>query len=304
MGAAASFLRRGAGARAAGVGRVLFIDVQHGLANRLRAIASAVVIARRTGLRPVVIWVPDHHCEAPVSALLDLDLPVIEDRAVADRLRAACVRDYNYMEIEPGSDFGAAVLDGPLPDAGDVYVRSAYTLVSPHTDAAAEAAVLRALRPRPAVRALLDSVPHPSDLAAHVRMGTGPAFDAMPWESPANWPAERHRELTEWREKSHVDRFIARIDRHLAEAPQATLFVAADLENTYDSLQDRYGARLRRLPRPDYDRSARQVQYALADLMLLAAAPLFLASHWSAFSDVAQRIARPGRRIERSGIDF
>lgn len=83
-----------------------------------------------------------------------------------------------------------------------------------------------------------------------------------------------------------------------------TIFVAADLAGTYDTLTECYGARIRFQPRNLYDRSAQQMQSALADMILLTAAPLFLASGWSSFSDVAQRLAKPGRRPEQSGVDF
>ena len=82
----------------------LFIDLQHGLANRLRALASAAVIAQKTGRELVVIWRPDAHCEARAGDLLQLPWPVIETDA-ADTLRARAAREYNYMEIEPGAVF-------------------------------------------------------------------------------------------------------------------------------------------------------------------------------------------------------
>jgi hypothetical protein len=280
----------------------LFIDLQHGLANRLRALASAAVLARRTGRRLVVIWRPDHHCQARIGDLLHPPAPVIEDDATADLLRARSGRVYNYMEVEDGAAFGAPI--DPVGVPGDVYIRSAYTLVGPHQDEAAETRFLRSLRPSSTVLDLVRQVPGASDIAVHVRMATGPDFDHLSYEAPANWPPERHRELTEWRRKSDVSRFVARLDRFLAGTDAGSVFVAADQPATYSALIDRYGARVRHLPRDVYDRSPRQLQYALADMILLTAAPMFLASTWSSFSDVAQRIARPGRRFERSGIDF
>ncbi|TGD63284.1 hypothetical protein EYC08_13375 [Tabrizicola sp. WMC-M-20] len=279
----------------------LFIDAQHGLCNRLRAMASAAVIARATGRQLVVVWHPDHHCQARLADLLDYPGPVIEDDS-ADRFRARATRVYNYMEIEPGSAYGAAVLGGADP-GGDVYIRSAYSLTSHLTSMAQEQLFLRRLVPSQPVWDLVQSVPHPSDVAAHIRMATGPDFEHLSFESSANWPAERHRELTEWRQKSDVSRFVDRLSRAFDQGARHA-FVAADLAATYSALSDRFGTRLRFLPRDSYDRSARQLQYALADLMLLTTAPLLLASHWSSFSDVAQRLSRPFHRVERSGIDF
>lgn len=283
----------------------LYIDAQHGLSNRLRAVASAAGIAARTGRRLVVLWRPDHHCQARIGDVLSYDGPVAEDAAAAQEFQARSAVIYNYMEIEEGSAFQAPILPEGADHAGrDIYVRSAYVLNSRYADAAVERRFLRQLRPAPEVLDLVERVPHPSAIAAHIRMATGAAYDHLSFEGPENWPAERHAELAEWRSKSDMSRFIARLDALIAEGQGDTIFLAADLPETYAALADRYGARLRYLPRGRYDRSARQVQYAMADLILLTAAPHFLASTWSAFSDLARVLGRRGRRIEQSGQDF
>ena len=282
----------------------LFVDVQHGLCNRLRALASAAVIAERTGRALVTLWRPDHHCEARLSDLLDYDGIVLED-ATADALRREGDLSYNYMEIEPGSCFQAPILEEAGAAAGrNVFIRSAYPLVSPHRDADAERIFLRGLRPAEPVRELIARVRHPNDVAAHIRMGTGARFDHLSYESPANWPAQRHRELVEWRERSHVDRFTARLDRLVQEGQAETIFLAADLPETYDAVLERYGERVAVLPRDLFDRSAAQVQHALADLLLLTSATRLLASTYSSFSDLARILSNPARPCERSGHDF
>lgn len=282
----------------------LFLDAQHGLCNRLRAMASGAAVARATGRELVVIWRPDAHCEARLCDLVDYDGPVIETE-IADRLRARSGLFYNYMEIEAGSHHEGPILAGQ--DAawtGDVYIRSAYPLKGPHEDFAAEQRFLRALRPASAVLALMEGLPRIYDIAVHIRMAGGKAYENLAFESPANWPEHRHRELAEWRGKSHSDRFVARLDALVAQGRGETIFVAADLAQTYDTLSRRYGPRLHWLKRDLYDRSPRQLQYALADLLLLTAGRHFLGSPWSSFTDVAQRLASPFRPFEVSGIDF
>lgn len=263
--------------------------------------ASAAAIAEATGRELVVIWRPDAHCEARISDLLDYPGPVLEDDS-ADVFRDRAAQSYNYMEIEPGSCHGAPIL-GAGDAGGDVFIRSAYSLESPFATMVREQAFLRALIPSQAVLDHIARVPHPSDIAVHIRVGTGPDFEHLPYESARNWPPERHRELVEWRRKSDVSRFVSRLETLFAKGAQ-TAFVAADLAATYTALQDHFGSRIRFLPRDSFDRSPRQLQYALADLMLLTAAPVMLASHWSSFSDVAQRLARQFRPVEKSGIDF
>jgi hypothetical protein len=154
------------------------------------------------------------------------------------------------------------------------------------------------------VQDLVNSVRHPSRVAAHVRMATGKAFDHLSYEGPGNWPEARHRELAQWRRTSSADRFIARLDALVGQGRAETIFLAADLPETYARFAARYGDRLRVLARDRFDRSAAQLHHALADLILLSAADLFLASTWSSFSDLAQWLARPGRAVEQSGEDF
>lgn len=280
----------------------LFIDLQHGLCNRLRALISAQAIAERTGRELVVIWRLDDHCQARIGDLLSHDYVVIEEDQVADRLRALAARVYNYMEIEPGSNFQEPIELAGI--SGDVYIRSAYTLVSSHSSRGAEDRILRALRPVEAVLEIAGRVAGRAPLAAHIRVATGPAFDHLAFEAPHNWPAHRHEELIRWRKESDVGRFIARLDQLIAEDRAERVFIAADRPESYEVLQERYGARLSMLERDLYDRSALQMQYALADLIHLASARYFLGSTWSSFSDVAQRIAPASRKAEFSGVDF
>lgn len=282
----------------------LFIDVQHGLCNRLRAMASAAAIAERSGRELVVIWVPDHHCDCSLSDVLLYGGPVISNPELANLCRKQSKQFYTYMEIEENATFQQPILS--YDTGGDVYIRSAYTLTSPYADVGFEDAFLRALCPSAAVMEFVDLVPHPSSMAMHIRMGTGPGFDHLSYEAPDNWPPERHAELSHWRSKSHMRHFMARLDSLLSaeEEKIESVFVAADLPDVYTAFTERYGSRIRFLPRRVFDRSAEQIQYAMADLMLLTAADLFLASSWSSFSDLAQRFARPGRRVEKSGVDF
>ncbi|MCC5969244.1 MAG: hypothetical protein JJU15_04795 [Pararhodobacter sp.] len=282
----------------------LFIDVQHGLCNRLRAMASAASLAQATDRELVVIWRPDHHCEARIGDLLHYNGPVIETDA-ADLFRARSGLVYNYMEIEPGAQFNAPVLAGAEGEARtDAYIRSAYPLHSPHKNYNAEQAFLRGLRPADAVLDIIGGFSPPFDVSVHIRMATGAAVEHLSFESADNWPEHRHRELAEWRQKSNRAVFIRRLDTLIAEGAADSIFLAADLPETYTELAERYGPRLTWLERDLYDRSPRQLQYALADLLLLSAGRRFLGSPWSSFSDVAQRLARYTRPNETSSIDF
>ena len=309
----------------------LFIDARHGLGNRLRAIASAAVIARRTDRELVIVWEPDDHCACRFGALFRHDGAVIET-AFPRLVALAGGTVYNYMAIEPGAqkdapilpdegapilgdegapilgDRGAPILGDAPPgrggSRGDVYVRSAYPLVSPHVVPREVRAWLQALQPVPEVRDLVRSVRHPNQVAAHVRMASGPGYEHLSYESPANWPAEDHARLVAWRQRSHARHFMARLDALVAEGQAESIFLAADLPETYEAFRDRYGARLSWLPRDRHDRSSEQIRHALADMLLLGLAERILGSTWSSFTDMARLLSRRVAVAEMSGRDF
>lgn len=278
----------------------LFVDAQHGLGNRLRAIASGAAVARAEGRELVIVWRPDAHCDCRFEDLFDYDGEVREsDDPNAAAARGAAV--FNYMEIEPG-----AQKDRPVEAAlnREIYFRSAFVMNHPAALWSAENAFLQSLRPAPEVLDLVNSVRAPNDVAMHVRMASGPKFETLPWESPENWSARSHKLIAEHREKSHVSRFEARLDALIKAGRADTLFVAADLPEIYERLAKRYGGRAAWLPRTVNDRSRRQLRYALADALLLGRSRLLLGSTWSSFTELAMRLAPLEVPVEMSGTDF
>jgi len=278
----------------------LFVDTQHGLGNRLRAMASAAAIAAQDGREMVVVWQPDHHCEGRLSDLFDYEGALIEERFL-DRAGAEGMAVYNYMEAEAGAAKDALI--GAEPGR-DIYARTAYPLNSPLTDWAAENAFLKRLPVTEAVRDLQAGPRAGNMLGLHVRMEGAPGSDHNSYDRVENWTPEGQEKLHYWRSQCHFSRFMARLDVLIAEGAAETVFLAADPATTYEAFQQRYGARIARLARPDYDRSARQIQYALADVLLLADCRRMLGSGWSSFSELALRLSSNFARFEISGKDF
>lgn len=278
----------------------LFIDAQHGLGNRLRAIASAAAIAKETDRELVIVWQPDAHCEGRFGDLYRYQGAVIEESFVSDASRDGC-KVYNYMEVEPDAAKGR-VLD--MDWKGDIYARSAYVLNAPPSRWETENYFLNGLRPVEEVQALVGSVRKPNDVSVHVRMVGGAEYEHLEYEALDNWTKEGHEEIKYWREKSHFSHFIKRLDRLVAEGGAERIFLAADKQETYDVFLETFGSRVAYLPRELYDRSAEQLQYALADAMLLGTAPLLLGSGWSSFSELAMRLSPSPMKIEMSGKDF
>lgn len=278
----------------------LFIDTQHGLGNRLRAIGSAATIAQATGREMVVVWQPDHHCEARLTDLFDYDGPVIEESFLSDAARGGA-HVYNYMEIEEGG-----VKDAPidLTWAGDVYARSAFVLHSPASTWDGQNTFLRGLVPAPHVRDLIASVRAPNDVSVHVRMVGGAKDAHLSYESGDEWNDEDQAKIGYWREKCHFSAFLKRVESLRADGQADRIFVAADSPEAYRAFTDTFGARVAFLERELYDRSPDQLAYALADAILLGRAPRLLGSTWSSFTELALRLAPHPPVHEMSGKDF
>lgn len=278
----------------------LFIDAQHGLGNRLRALGSAGAIARATGRELVVVWEPDHHCEGRLSDLFNYDGAVIEESFLNDaRKRGDTV--LNYMEIEDDAVKGAPLA---LQGGRDAYARSAYVLMHPDSHWDSENAFLRELVPAEPVRRLIASVPEHRDIGLHIRMEGAPGTDTNSYDRRENWTAEGHAEIHHWRSASHYSNFLRRLDPLLAEQPQLKLFLAADLPETYEAMRSVLGNRVTMLERGLYDRSTEQLHYALADMLCLARCQRFFGSHWSSFSELAIRLSGDIIAHEMSGVDF
>jgi hypothetical protein len=276
----------------------LYIHVQHGLGNRLRAMASAMAIAQASGRELIIIWTPDHHCDCHLSDLFDYPGTVLADSAKADL--SQCDR-YTYMELEPGAckDQHIALVPGR-----DLYIRSAYVINNEHSNWEAENRMLRSLEPAEAVKRLVAAAKSEGRLGVHVRMEGMPGTDTNSYDAPDNWLPESHQQLNQWRGKSHYSRFMARIDQLITEQPDLKLFLAADMPVTYQVFAEKYGDRLSYLPRTRFDRSSEQMRYALADAISLSHCHALLGSTWSSFSELAQRLSMTLGRIEMSGTDF
>ena len=133
----------------------IVVHVQHGLSNRLRALASTIAIAAELKLALKLVWIPDQHCRAAFSDLFllpqdvegyrrDSNNPMLD---ALERVRPHHVWEhepavwsfpsqlllpsrfvhYNYMTPEPGAERDKPIAKLGRKKAG-IYARSAYRL--------------------------------------------------------------------------------------------------------------------------------------------------------------------------------
>jgi hypothetical protein len=277
----------------------LFIDLHHGLGNRMRALASGLAIASYTARQPVIIWQPDPHCEARFSDLFENDLPVIETR-FHEAATAMGMDHITYLEDQNGALPHDTALH--LNDGRDAYVASACRMPFAQIDWAAETAALASLRPTREIFALLHPLPARFEIGLHIRGH----LSEDPCDAATNWSAQSHARISQARQNSAPARFIPRLEVALRQMDEEVrLFLAADHPDSYEALFAAYGRdRFFTVPRQHYDRSTQAIQSALADMLALSRARLMLGSDWSSFSECAHRLASPSQRYEQAGRDF
>lgn len=277
----------------------IYIDAQHGLGNRLRAIASGAAIAEKSGRELVVVWEPDHHCEAGMLDLFKYEGALIE-KTFVDELSDE-TDFYNYMEAEPNSDKDAKVT---LNESKNLYVRTSCVVNNVLSDWCSENLFLKKLQPVDVINDMVAPFDLDNHIAVHIRMEGAEGLDDHSYERPDNWSVDGLNSLRHWRSKSHYTNFIKRIDRLLDENADANFFLATDRSETYEIFKKVYGERLSLLERSAYDRSIEQIQSALADAILLSKCARLIGSTWSSFTEIAMRLTKGYSSIEMSGKDF
>lgn len=277
-------------------GKWLYLDLRHGLGNRLRALGSGLAYADIHAMRAVIVWQADAHCAAEFGDLFEDPLPVIGASCAqaAGHMGLTCL---SYMEDD------AAPLPKDHPPqmaAGDcgLYIASAYAL--PDVPWAAANAALRGLTPSMEVRAMIANLPARFDIGLHIRSTLSDA----PYDAAGNWREQSHARIKAARASSRPERFVARLERAWAQNPEARVFLAADCAETYRAFADAYGPRITTLPRALFDRSRDQARFALADLLALSRARLILGSDWSSFTEAALRLSPHDPAHEIAGRDF
>ncbi len=259
-----------------------------GLANRMRAIASAIALGRDTG-RPVeIVWARDSGLNAPYSLLFDtsaLPVPLRGVGAAAYHLayEAPRLRNLRIPALITRLRFALSHFD----EAGfeDRYVGSPALLRS-EVDRARGAVYFfsgldfypfsdndyrRYFRPSPTVSRRLEELAASAPgatVALHIRRSDN-------LNSIASSP---------------LSLFIDAIEKELAADPDIRFFLATDDDATKAELLSRYPGRIFTNPATACRDTPEGVVDALAEMLLMARMHRIYGSFFSTFSDAAARI--------------
>ncbi len=255
---------------------MIWVMPEGGLCNRLRVVASSVLLAQATGQGLGVHWLQTRDFNARFDALFDTTQLPFE-------LREGCARSVAAKAWSRSHEWrarlrGAVVLLHAQTEPGvfdmaeqarriggrDVYIRTnsrlgwrrgMFDIFKPGAPARAQ---LTPLLPRLS-----------SSVGVHIR-GT-----------------DNVRATAE----STLERFTALMQTELAARPDSQFFVATDEPAALGQLQRTFGSRVWEHPKRAYDRDDPvAIVDALVDLYALAHTRKLIGSYWSSFTDTAADI--------------
>ena len=262
---------------------MLYIVPCSGLANRMRAIASGVTLARETARVPVVIWHPDSGLNARFGDIFgteDLPFRLIEPSMLPFVTRYEIPRKKNlYISaiINGFSKRRQFVIDYDLDQdellqmvnqtSGDVIINSPLEFYNFKDDL-----LERLFRPSVQVVERINAIKdgHNPRVAVQIRR-----TDNI--KSIAESPVEMFEKIiTQW------------IDRD----PEVKIFVATDDQKIKNLLYNKYRANIIVNPVEATRKTREGIVDAAAELFIMSEVEVVYGSYWSTFSEIASRLGR------------
>lgn len=280
--------------------RSLFIEPLNGLGNRLRAIASAAVLAIQHKRKLHIVWLMDLHCHAQFDELFQLR----PDSFIVHKTRPPTFKPGKELKQQNWSN---QILQYAIASETDseVYISSACVISAPETHWTREAIWLRKeLFPVPTLQHEIDQERQrlggslKDFVAVHLRVGL-PAAD-HPWEDASTWAPRMQTAIQTARHNSRWQTFWEEMNRIALCRPTPELgpqqfLICGDSPLVYEEVLK---ASLTKpshmtfhtiLPRL-FDRSLRQLQEAIIDAWLLSECQLVLGSPWSSYTELISRL--------------
>lgn len=304
---------------------LVIIHVQNGIGNRLRVLGSALAFAKATDREPVVIWERDVHFGADFDELFDTSevrYPVLTKFDAQWPLDSLAETDptwekvsfYNYMldvEINP------SVVD---ESGRSVYFKSSSIMASGVTTWESENVGIVNLPIRAEVLSLvnetiqtllvggsdgnnegIDRVDfYNNNNKLHLIGGVHVRNRSLDFDIPGLSDNRRlyHErsmlDIDKWRAVTTMRNFVPTMRAMLNNGTVTRFFVSSDSISVCKRMAAVFGSNVTFIERGECDdRSAKCLEYALADLVLLSKTKPLLGSTWSSFTEAAMRLGGP-----------
>ncbi|PXF50047.1 hypothetical protein BWQ96_00207 [Gracilariopsis chorda] len=297
--------------------RAFFIHAQYGLGNRLRALGSAMAIAKITGRVLVLVWEADVHLNCRFSDLFANDIVLVEklnmnwppgDASTKDHAMRT-VDFYNFMRFN-GKHIHNPLTELVNPRTGrHVYAKTAYVVRSSFTPRiiSTTSKYWKTMRETLVPNAeIMYLVQDPS--FTNIRRMVGVHIRSRTIENDIKGVSEEFygnssRVTDHWRRVTGLKTFEAKIMRLNV---RYKFFVAADTRAAILELERKFGShRIFSIAREEdcVTRDVECAKLALADIVLLSKVPTLLGSNWSSFTEGAVRLS--GKvKVLLAGVHF
>ena len=263
--------------------KFVFIPVG-GLANRMRALASALTLARKSDCRLQVIWFQDWALHAPFHSLFqEIRVP---DLALKEAAFSDCLydrprqRNLYFPRLFQQMRFRGCLYEKSITPLckqnfdftkwarqGDVYMAS-YTAFQPYS----YELLRRLFVPQPEIQRLIDR--------RCARFAEGRTIGVH----------IRRTDNTASIRQSPIELFFAAIDRELAQHPDLLIYLATDSESVKQEMNARYGERLICAEEEADRNSTAGIQGGVVDMYTLARTHKIYGSFQSSFSELAAQL--------------
>lgn len=282
---------------------LLVVEPFHGLGNRLRAYASAAALAKKSGRKLVVVWIPDVHVNARLSQLFDTSSILVLEFPVLAALRH--VRpDFLYYDYNAQGGKDKVILD---KSRKPVYVRSAYILQA--ETKVSEADMNNALRELKPVSQIMARVSEEQNrlqhrgvfVGVHIRMLSDldidvPGISKLPAAHAAGAHSMGPVKLN--RDRCHYKEFIPHLEQAVHNNRNVSFLVASDMPEAINALRKIFGEKVVSFEHENCSGSSRRdslcLQSTLAEFFLLSrVSSALILSDWSSASELILRLSYP-----------
>jgi hypothetical protein len=303
----------------------LIIEPKNGLGNRLRALASAAVLAEKSNRILCVVWKKDMHFDAFFSDLFDESDILVSDSNIFNK-KITCIEQCKphpqpypnaTCEMPPVQQrlqtIGEIIKNIDLYNcADDICIESSCTIIHPLTSWSLERTWLKTkLIPKLHIQHTISMLSTQYDIknciGIHIRMGQTSKHHN--YEKYFNWDINSQISILKNRKLSHYQFFMGEIEKIWKHDPTQKFFLCADNEliynkfiSKYPEMLDQNTSRILHYEKNSFDRSVNQLIGAVIDVYLLSKTKYVLGSLWSSFTELSLRFGCP--YVRYSGKDF
>jgi hypothetical protein len=282
-----------------GSGNMLTVHLMHGLGNRLRALASASVLARRAERWLRVVWVPDIHIGATLDQLFMLEASNLLDVWSEFDPAELTLYEYDlYDYMDPQQIYKYVNELSPR----HIYLRTAYRLNNTMMTKEEEDDAVNVFIVANSVQQIIDSVELPVGspvIGVHIR-NVDPRVE-LPNLPRSEYPEAGWEEMIAARKNCNLTVFELEMLRFLSINNSTAFYVASDTPSLIATLRRKFDG-IYSLKFDCRDRSVHCLQIALADMILLGRTAQILGSYWSSFTEMAASYAHIEPRF--ASVDF